>query len=296
MASAGTSGGRRFGQSWLVAGFLFLYVPILTLVVFSFNASQMVTLWGGFSLRWYAALANDREIIDGFLMSLKVGLLTASAAVVLGTLAAFAMVRYRRFRGRTVFIAHINAPLVVPEVITGLSLLLFFVACERSIGWPQGRGLLTIFIGHLSICASYAAVVIQSRLLEMDRSLEEAAMDLGCRPWQVFTLVTLPTIAPSLASAWLLTFTISLDDVVTSAFLSGPGSTTLPLVIFSRARLGLNPTVNAVATITVAVVGAAILFGSLWLARRERRRGEEQAAAYREALQPAPAAVSSLPA
>jgi putrescine transport system permease protein len=288
MAMAARPGvfGGPFAQAWLLAGFLFLYVPIFTLIVFSFNGSAMVTLWGGFSLRWYAALAHDTEIIDGFAMSMKVGLLTASASIVLGTLAAFAMVRYRRFTGRTAFVAHVNAPLVVPEVITGLSLLLFFVACERTLGFPQGRGILTIFIGHVAICASYAAVVIQSRLLEMDRSIEEAAMDLGCRPWQVFTLVTLPTIAPALGSAWLLTFTISLDDVVTSAFLSGPGSTTLPLVIFSRARLGLNPTVNAVATLTVVVVATFILFSSLWLARRERRRAEEEAAAYREATLP----------
>lgn len=273
----------RFGRAWLLAGYAFLYIPILTLIAFSFNASKMVTLWGGFSLHWYAALADDAEITSGFLLSLKIGLMTASTAVVIGTLAAFALVRYRAFRGRVAFIAHINAPLVVPEVITGLSLLLFFVASEKIFGFPVERGLLTIWIGHVSICASYATVVIQSRLLEMDRSIEEAAMDLGCRPFQVFYLVTLPSIAQSLASAWLLTFTISLDDVVMTTFLTGPGSTTLPIVIFSRAKLGLNPTVNAVATITVAVVGVGVLIGSLWLARAERRRAEEQAAAYREA-------------
>ncbi len=280
----------RFGKAWLVAGYLFLYIPILSLIVFSFNASKMVTLWAGFSFHWYEAILHDTEIIDGLSMSAKVALLTATTSIGLGTLAAFAMVRYKHFFGRTTFIAHINAPLVVPEVITGLSLLLFFVACERASPWfPQGRGLFTLWIGHTSICASYAAVVIQSRLLEVDRSVEEAAMDLGCRPFQVFYLVTLPAIAQSIASAWLLTLTISLDDVVTSAFLSGPGSTTLPLVIFSRARLGLNPTVNAVATITVAIVSVGVLFGSLWLARQERRRAEEQAAAYREGLQQAAA-------
>jgi putrescine transport system permease protein len=213
-----------------------------------------------------------------------VALLTASASVVIGTLAAFAMVRYRRFLGRTAFIAHVNAPLVVPEVITGLSLLLFFVTCQRTFGFPSERGLFTIWVGHTSICASYAAVVIQSRLFDMDRSLEEAAMDLGARPFQVFYLVTLPIIAQSLISAWLLTFTISLDDVVSTAFLSGPGSTTLPIVIFSRARLGLNPSVNVVATLTVVVVAVGVLCGSLWLARQERRREEEQAQAYREGL------------
>jgi len=274
----------RIGKIWLAAGYLFLYIPIVTLIVYSFNASKMMTLWGGFSLHWYQAILSDTEVVDGFLLSMKVALLTATASVFLGLLAAFALVRYRDFLGRMTFIAHINAPLVVPEVITGLSLLLFFVACERTFGAPE-RGLMTIWIGHTSICASYAAVVIQSRLLEMDRSLEEAAMDLGCRPFQVFYLVTLPMIAQSLASSWLLTFTISLDDVVTTAFLSGPGSTTLPIVIFSRARLGLNPSVNVVATITVVVVGIGVLVGSLWLARAERRRAEEQAAAYREGMQ-----------
>ncbi|MFN9478932.1 MAG: ABC transporter permease subunit [Betaproteobacteria bacterium] len=272
----------RFGTAWLLAGFAFLYVPIATLVIFSFNESRMVTLWSGFSLRWYAELARDREVIDCFIMSMNVASLTATAAVILGTMAAFALVRYTAFRGRTAFIAHVNAPLVVPEVITGLSLLLFFVALERATGYPQGRGLLTIFIGHTSICASYAAVVIQSRLLAMDRSLEDAAMDLGTRPLQGFFLVTLPQILPSLGAAWLLTFTISLDDVVTSAFLSGPGSTTLPRVIFSRARLGLNPTVNAIATIMVVVVGIAVVLSSYWMARQQRRREEEQAAAWRE--------------
>jgi putrescine transport system permease protein len=274
----------RLGKVWLGLGFLFLYFPIATLIAYSFNDSKMATLWGGLSLRWYRAILDDTEIIDAFVMSLKVALLTASASVVIGTLAAFAMVRYRRFLGRTAFIAHVNAPLVVPEVITGLSLLLFFVTCQRTFGFPSERGLFTIWVGHTSICASYAAVVIQSRLFDMDRSLEEAAMDLGARPFQVFYLVTLPIIAQSLISAWLLTFTISLDDVVSTAFLSGPGSTTLPIVIFSRARLGLNPSVNVVATLTVVVVAVGVLCGSLWLARQERRREEEQAQAYREGL------------
>ena len=274
----------RFGRAWLLAGYAFLYIPIATLIVFSFNESRMVTLWTGFSLRWYHEILHDTEIIDGFVTSLKIALLTATASVVLGTLAAFALVRYRSFPGRAAFVAHINAPLVVPEVITGLSLLLFFVACEKMFGIFSPRGIVTIWIGHTSICSCYAAVVIQSRLLSMDRSLEEAAMDLGCRPFQVFALVTLPMIAQSLVSAWLLTFTISLDDVVTSSFLNGPGVSTLPIVIFSRARLGLNPTVNAVATLSVAVVAVGVLAGSLWMARNERRRAEEQAAAYREGM------------
>jgi len=274
----------KLGKSWLLAGYIFLYLPIVTLIVFSFNDSKMVTLWGGFTFKWYGVIAHDTEVVDGFILSMKIALLTATASVVLGMLAAFAMVRYKSFFGRTTFSAHINAPLVVPEVITGLSLLLFFVMCERLFGMPE-RGIFTIWAGHTSIGMAYAAVVIQSRLLEMDKSLEEAAMDLGCKPFQVFYLVTLPLIVQSIMSAWLLTFTISLDDVVSTAFLSGPGSTTLPIVILSRARLGLNPTVNAIATITVAVVAVGVLATSMWLSRQEKMRAAEQSAAYREGMQ-----------
>lgn len=275
--------GSRIGKIWLGMGYLFLYLPIFTLIIFSFNDSKMVTLWGGFTFKWYGLIANDAEVIDGLKLSLKIALLSASSSVALGMLAAFAMVKYQRFFGRTAFIAHINAPLVVPEVITGLSLLLFFVMCQRAFGVPE-RGLLTIWAGHTSVGMAYAAVVIQSRLMEMDKSLEEAAMDLGCRPFQVFTLVTLPMIAQSLASSWLLTFTISLDDVVATAFLSGPGSTTLPIIILSRARLGLNPTINVIATITVSIVAVGVLAGSLWMSRKERERAAEQAAAYRDGM------------
>lgn len=274
----------RLGKIWLAAGYLFLYIPILTLIIFSFNESKMVTLWAGFSLKWYGVIFHDSEVVNAFILSMKIALMTATSSVVLGMFAAFAMVRYKSFLGRTSFFAHINAPLVVPEVITGLSLLLFFVMCERLFGFP-GRGIFTIWIGHTTFGLSYAAVIIQSRLLEMDKSLEEAAMDLGCKPFQVFYLVTLPMIAQSLMAAWLLTFTISLDDVVTTAFLSGPGSSTLPLVILSRARLGLDPTVNAIATITVAVVSVGVVAGSLWMSRQERMRAAEQAAAYREGMQ-----------
>jgi len=273
----------KLGLSWLALGYLFLYLPIFTLIVFSFNDSKMVTLWGGFTVKWYGEIVRDREIVEGFFLSLRVALLTATASVVLGTLAAFAMVRYRRFFGRTAFSGMINAPLVMPEVIIGLSLLLMLVSTQRVFGFPE-RGMMTIWLGHTLLGLAYAAVVVQSRLLELEKSLEEAAMDLGARPFQVFYLVTLPMIAQALLSAWLLTFTISLDDVVLSAFLSGPGSTTLPQVIFSRARLGLNPTVNAVATIMVAVVSVGVIFGSLWLARAERRRAKEQADAYRGAI------------
>lgn len=278
----------RIGKIWLTAGYIFLYLPILTLIIFSFNDSKMVTLWGGFSFKWYGALMHDEEVLSGLKLSLEIALLTATASVFFGMLAAFAMVKYKTFRGRTTFLAHINAPLVVPEVITGLSLLLFFVMCERLFNWPE-KGIFTIWAGHTSIGISYAAVVIQSRLMEMDKSLEEAAMDLGCRPFKVFTLVTFPMIAQSLASSWLLTFTISLDSVVTTAFLSGPGSTTLPIIILSRARLGLNPTINVIATITVAIVSVGVLAGSLWMSAQERKRAADQAAAYREATTGVPA-------
>jgi putrescine transport system permease protein len=282
----------RFGRAWLIAGFLFLYAPIAWLIIYSFNGSKMVSLWAGFSLRWYADILHDTQVLDAFSLSLKLALLTATSSVVLGTLAGIAMARYKVFRSRTLFIAHINAPLVVPEVITGLSLLLFFVFTQKTFGFPAERGLFTIWVGHTSIFASYAAIIVNSRLLEMDKSLEEAAMDLGAKPFQVFYLVTLPMIAQSMMSSWLLTFTLSLDDVVTTAFLSGPGSTTLPIVIFSRARLGLNPSVNVIAALTVAVVAVGVLVASLWLSRQERRRARDQALAYREGmaeLKPLPA-------
>ena len=274
----------RLGRAWLLAGYFFLYAPIAWLVIYSFNDSKMVTLWGGFSLHWYHDILVDDEVLSAFGLSFRLALLTATASMVLGTLAGIVMARYRVFRGRTLFVAHVNAPLVVPEVITGLSLLLFFVATQKAFGFPAERGLFTIWIGHTSIFSSYAAIIVNSRLLDMDKSLEEAAMDLGAKPLQVFFLVTLPLIAPAMMSSWLLTFTLSLDDVVSTAFLSGPGSTTLPIVIFSRARLGLNPSVNVIATITVAVVALGVLAASLWLARQERRRAHDQAQAWREAL------------
>jgi putrescine transport system permease protein len=276
--------GRAFGLTWLIAGYLFLYIPIFTLIVFSFNDSKMVTLWGGFTFKWYGEILRDREIIEGFTLSLKVAFMTACASVLLGTLAAFAMVRYRRFFGKTLFSGMINAPLVMPEVIIGLSLLLMLVSFQRAFGFPD-RGMMTIWLGHTLLGMAYATVAIQARLLEMPKSLEEAAMDLGCRPFQVFYLVTLPTISQSLVSAWLLTFTISLDDVVLSAFLSGPGSTTLPIVIFSRAKLGLSPTVNAVASIMILVVAIGVIAGSIWLARSEKKRAKEQAQAYQQGME-----------
>lgn len=267
---------RWFGRGWLSLGYLFLYLPIAALVVFSFNDSPLPNEWRGFTWRWYEALAADEELLGGLALSFRIALCTATLSVVLGTLAAFALVKYTRFTGRTLFSGMVNAPLVMPEVIIGLSLLLMMVACQRALGFPE-RGWATIWLGHTLLGMAYATVVIQARLKALPQQLEEAAMDLGARPWQVFYLVTLPMIGQSLMSAWLLTFTLSLDDVVLSAFLSGPGSTTMPLVIFSRARLGLNPTVNAVATVTVLVVGLGVVLGSYLIARAERKRTQEMA-------------------
>ena len=266
--------------TWMILVYLFLYLPIVVLVVYSFNDSRMVTLWGGWTFKWYGAVLHDTEVINGLILSLKVALATATTSVLLGTLAAFALVRYRHFAGKGLLNFMINIPLVMPTVVIALALLMFFVAVQKAMGFPQ-KGFFTIFIGHTVMAISYAAVVIQSRLKEMDRSIEEAAMDLGARPFQVFMLVTLPSISQALVSAWLLAFSLSLDEVVISAFLSGPGSTTMPLVVFSRARLGLNPTINAIATVVVVVVGIGVAFASYFIARQERRRAREIAATRR---------------
>jgi putrescine transport system permease protein len=270
--------GRWFGRGWLSLGYLFLYMPIVVLVVFSFNSSRQDMVWSGFSTQWYSALMEDREIIEGFGRSLQIAVMTAFSSVILGTFAAFALNRYRRFPGRMLFSGMVSAPLVMPEVIIGLSLLLMLVSVQKMFGFPE-RGILTIWIGHTLLGMAYATVVVQSRLQEMSRSLDEAAMDLGCRPHQVFFLVTLPNITQALASAWLLTFTLSLDDVVLSAFLNGPGSSTMPTVIFSRARLGLDPRVNAVATLTILVVSSFVIISSLMMARADRLRRQQIAAA-----------------
>ncbi len=267
--------------TWLLAIYAFLYLPIATLVAYSFNDSKMVTLWSGFTLHWYGDVFRDRDLMEALGLSLRIAFSSATTSVVLGTMAAFALVRFQGFRGKAMLQSMVNAPLVMPDVIVGLSLLLLLVALQRALGVPE-RGAMTIWLGHTVLGMAYATVVVQSRLQEMDRSLEEAALDLGARPWKVFTAITLPLISQALISAWLLTFTVSLDDVVISAFLSGPGSNTLPIVIFSRAKLGLNPSVNVIASLTVLLVGMCVLAGSLWLARREKQLSRELAAAMRE--------------
>ncbi|WP_157265535.1 ABC transporter permease [Azohydromonas aeria] len=276
-----TAAGRWTSRLWLFAGLAFLYLPIVSLVVFSFSDSPVPNVWGGFSLRWYARLVGDADIRRALWLSLQVAAASASGAVVLGLLAAFTLQRFPRFRGRMLFSGMVSAPLVMPEVIVGLSLLLMLVSVQRATGFPE-RGLLTIWLGHVLVGMAYATVVISARLRDLNPQYEEAAQDLGARPHQVFFLVTLPLISPSLLAAWLLTFTLSLDDVVMSAFLSGPGATTLPLVIFSRARLGLDPAVNALATVVVAVVALCVAGSSYLIARRERRHWLEQQAAARQ--------------
>lgn len=281
-ALLGPQATRWFARSWLVAVFAFLYLPIFTLILYSFNDSKLPSVWGGFTTRWYTDLLQDGELLNGLKLSLQIAFATACASVLLGTFAAFALVKYKRFTGRTLFAGMVNAPLVMPEVIVGLSLLLMLVSLQRALGFPE-RGAMTIWLGHLLLGMAYATVVIQARLSELNPQLEEAAMDLGARPLQVFGLVTLPMITQSLMSAWLLTFTLSLDDVVLSAFLSGPGSTTLPLVIFSRARLGVSPSINAVATVIIVLVALGVVLASYLIARAERRRSLDMAAAQRAA-------------
>jgi putrescine transport system permease protein len=250
----------------LAVGYLFLYTPIALLVLYSFNEGRLVAVWAGFSTKWYGELFRNEAIRAATLVSLEVAALAASLAAILGTLAGTALARWR-FRGRTLFAVMATAPLALPEVITGLALLLLFVATEQWIGWPRGRGILTITIAHATLGLAFVAVVVQARLAAFDRSLEEAALDLGARPWKVYATVTLPLILPAIVTGWLLAFTLSLDDLVLASFTSGPAATTLPMVIFSAVRLGVSPQINALATILVAVVGV-VVGAAFWLGRR----------------------------
>jgi putrescine transport system permease protein len=258
----------------LASGLVFLYVPILSMVVYSFNNSRLVTVWDAANsptLRWYHELAANEQVIEAALLSLRIAAMTACGAVVLGTIAGFALARFGPFRGRTLLSAMTTAPLVMPEVISGLSVLLLFVALEQAIGWPRGRGLLTITLAHITFAMSYVTVIVQSRLASFDWLLEEAAMDLGARPATVFLRVTLPIILPAIISGWLLAFTLSWDDVVISQFVSGPESSTLPMVIFSKVRLGVSPDINALATLLMLLVASLVMGSTWWLRVRERR-------------------------
>ncbi|MDP1892578.1 MAG: ABC transporter permease subunit [Hydrogenophaga sp.] len=271
---------KHFGKFWLALVFAFLYLPLLFMIVFSFNSTRQDARFTGISQRWYEALTRDTKIVEGFWLSLKIATVTGMLSAVLATFAAFVLVRYRRFLGRTVFSGMVNAPLVMPEVIIGLSLLLLFVGTQNFFGFPQ-RGMGTIILGHTLLGMAYGMVVIQSRLLEMNRSIEEAAMDLGARPMQVFFLVTLPNIFQAILAAFLLAFTLSFDDVVIAEFLSGPGVNTLPQVIFGYARRGINPTIYAAATLLIVTVTVVIVAYAVWVARATRRRDREIAAAMR---------------
>lgn len=269
---------RYAGRLWMLLVYGFLYLPLAFMVVFSFNSTKQDARFTGFSWRWYEALLNDRKLIEGFFTSLKIALTTGVLSMVLGTFAAFVLVRYLRFKGRTLFTSMVNAPLVMPEVIIGLSLLLLMAGAQNFLGWPE-RGMGTIVIGHTLLGMAYAMVVVRSRLQEMDRSIEDAAMDLGAKPYQVFFLVTLPNIAQALIAAFLLSFTLSFDDVVIAEFLSGPGVNTLPQVVFGYARRGINPTVYAAATILIVVLTLGVIAYSVWVARASRRRERETRAA-----------------
>ena len=262
----------KFSNFMLVAGLLFIYLPMVILVIYSFNASKLVTVWGGWSMKWYFGLLDNSQLIGSVLRSLEIAVYTAISSVILGTLAAFVLTRIPRFKGRTLFGGMVTAPLVMPEVITGLSLLLLFVAMAQMIGWPAERGILTIWIAHTSFCASYVAVVVSSRLRELDLSIEEAAMDLGARPWKVFMLITIPMIAPSLAAGGMMSFALSLDDLVLASFVSGPGSTTLPMEVFSAVRLGVKPEINAVASLILLSVSLFTFFARYFSAKAEERR------------------------
>jgi putrescine transport system permease protein len=261
-----------FLYSCLCFGFAFFYVPILSMIVYSFNRSRLATVWGGFSTQWYGKLFANDQILNAAFLSLRIALLSATFATILGTMAGIALARFRRFRGRTLFSGLVTAPLVMPEVITGISTLMLFILMAKWIGWPAQRGFTTITIAHITFSMTYVTTIVQSRLLSMDRSIEEAAMDLGSRPWQVLRDVTLPVILPAIMSGWLLAFTISLDDVIITNFTTGPGATTLPILIWSKVKLGVTPDINALATLLISIVTIGVAAAGVIMFRAERRR------------------------
>ena len=268
----------RFLLGALCFGFAFLYVPIILMMIYSFNHSKLVPVWGGFSTRWYTTLFQSEEVWNATALSLKIALLNATFATMLGTLAGIALSRIHRFRGRTLFTGMISAPLVMPEVITGLSLLLLFITLNQTIGWPAERGITTITIAHITFSMAFVAIIIQSRLAGTGRDLEEAALDLGAKPFRVLWDITLPQLAPGMVAGWLLSFTLSLDDLVIASFVSGPGATTLPMLIYSRIRLGLRPDINALATIIILAVTIGVLIAGFIMIRQQRalQRDAEQ--------------------
>lgn len=265
----------------LCFGFAFFYVPILSMIVYSFNESRLATVWGGFSTKWYVSLLSNRQVVAALVLSLQIALISATVATVLGTMAGIALARFTRFRGRLLFSGMVTAPLVMPEVITGISSLMLFILMADWIGWPGQRGFTTVTLAHITFSMVFVTTVVQARMMQSDRAIEEAAMDLGSRPWQVMWDITLPTIFPAILSGWLLAFTISLDDVVITSFTTGPGNTTLPLLIWSKVKLGVTPDINALATLTVLVVGTGVVIAGIILNRAERRRILDERLAYR---------------
>ena len=263
----------RFVLSMLAFGYAFLYIPLLSVIFYSFNDSSLATVWGGFSTRWYAQLLQNRQVLDAAFLSLRIAVTSATLATIFGTMAGMALTRFGRFRGRTLFTGMITAPLVMPEVITGLSLLLLFVTLQQLLGWPAQRGFSTITIAHTTFAMAYVAVIVQSRLVAMDQSLEEAAMDLGGRPFRVMFDITLPLIAPAMVAGWLLAFTLSLDDLVIASFVSGPGGSTLPMLIFSKVKLGVTPDINALATLIIVFVTVGVVLAWLVARRAQRKTG-----------------------
>ncbi len=265
----------------LCFGFAFFYIPILSMVVYSFNGSRLATVWGGFSTKWYVSLFSNRQVGAALLLSVQIALISATVATILGAMAGITLARFRRFRGRTLFSGMVTAPLIMPEVITGISSLMFFIMLAEWIGWPGQRGFTTITLAHITFSMVFVSTVVHSRMLQMDRAIEEAAMDLGSRPWQVMRDVTLPVISPALMSGWLLAFTISLDDVVITSFTTGPGATTLPLLIWSKVKLGVTPDINALATLIVLTVGICVAMAGIVMNRAEKRRLADERLAYR---------------
>jgi putrescine transport system permease protein len=266
--------------SVLCFGFAFFYIPILSMIVYSFNGSKLVTIWGGFSTKWYVSLFHNQQIVKAAILSLKIALLSATLATILGTMAGIALARFRVFRGRMLFSGLVTAPLVMPEVITGISSLIFFILLADWVGWPSVRGFTTVTLAHITFSMVFVSTVVQSRMIEADRAIEEAAMDLGSRPWEVMRDITLPVISPAILSGWLLAFTISLDDVVITSFTTGPGNTTLPLLIWSKVKLGVTPDINALATLTVVIVGLGVALAGWLMNRAEARRQKEARLAY----------------
>ena len=265
----------------LCFGFAFFYVPILSMIIYSFNESRLATVWGGFSTKWYVSLLSNRQVGAALVLSLQIAVISASVATILGTLAGIALARFTRFRGRLLFSGLVTAPLVMPEVITGISSLMLFILMADWIGWPGQRGFTTITLAHITFSMVFVTTIVQARMIQSDRAIEEAAMDLGSRPWQVMWDITLPTIFPAILSGWLLAFTISLDDVVITSFTTGPGNTTLPLLIWSKVKLGVTPDINALATLTVLAVGTGVVIAGIILNRAERRRVLDERMAYR---------------